>query len=216
MKTKETINRLVDDLTPVDPLPSQGVRFAVWLGAAAAIATVLLSFTGFRRTWPDMLAQGRLWTDFLPMMVLAVVAAWSVLELSVPGRGKRIHRSLPLALLLLWGSATVLRVVWHGMHAGWTAIIPDRHLICALIVTGTAGAASVPLFLLVKRAAPLDRPWNGALIALASAGIAMVCLEFICLHAKPAHLLAWHVLPVGILTWVAARAAGRLFTSSPS
>lgn len=212
MEADKTIDELVKSLRPVRPVLPYRARLAVWLASTFFVLGAFVAIVGLRRDVLAVFDSGRLAFDAAIVTLLALVSSSSALRLSVPGDDSKVDRLLPLGVLTTWSVVTVAQVATAAAMGGITELVPDRHFACAGLVTAVAAVLSVPLTLLLRRAAPLDRWWCGGLAGLAAASAAMVGIELICVYERPAHLLAWHVVPVILIAAAGAYVGPRLLS----
>jgi hypothetical protein len=208
MNINDVINDLVKELQPVRPVRPFSVRYATWAAAVFAAVGALLLAISARRDPDIVFDSARLVSDAVMVVLIALTASWSALKLSVPGEEKPFsHRYMPLALLAMWCLFSVFQVAVEAIHTGAEALVPDPHVVCALLVAGAGGLLMIPLTFLLRGAAPLDPRWCGAMAGIAAGAAAMIGIEFICVYERPAHFMAYHVLPV-LLFGVAGALAG--------
>lgn len=210
------INDLVKDLRPVRTIWPFGARLAAWLSVAAAATVGLLLAVSARRDLDLMLRSSRLVIDAGTVAVMAVTAAWGALRLSVPGEERAwFHKYLPVAILGFWFIFSIVQIAADAIQSGLEALIPDPHVVCALLIAGAGTLLTVPLGLLIRGAAPLDPRWCGALAALAASSAALVGVEMICVYERPAHFGLYHVLPVTLFTLAGAWLGPKLLPPLP-
>ena len=206
------IGDLVNDLRPVKPVRPTSVRMAAWAGAAAAGLAIFLTVISARRNLDALLQSGRLLTDFSTVLLIAVSASWGALRTSVPGEERPwLHKFLPIALLAFWFFFSVVQVLADAVRTGVAALVPDPHIACALLIAAAGLLLTIPIGFLIRRAAPIDARWCGALTALAASSTAMIGIEIICVYERPIHFGLYHVLPVVALTALGAWLGPRVF-----
>jgi len=192
---KTLIDSLVADAAPVRRLWPTPARWAVWLALCAALALVV--------TWsiPPRTGVARL-SGELAAALLAILV-WSALALraAVPGqtpRGGRIALALAVALspMLLWHAASgPASFIANGVPCA------ERTLALALL-------PAVAMLWAVRRGAPLAPRRTAALSGGAGLLTAYLLMRVLCPVDEPAHLLAWHVLPIVAGIGLAAAAGG--------
>jgi hypothetical protein len=205
------IARLAKDATPVTPLPSPLARWGRWTLraiAAGAIVTVLL---GLR---PDIAARAvdaRFVVAALFTGGLALSAAAAAFILSVPGAaGGRVARVVPLMSAIAWATLLWTRLTAIGDPIAQIVATP-WHPVCVLLILSVGGLPSLWLFAMLRRAAPLQTRWTGALAALAALALGALGTQFVCPIDAPGHQLLWHFGPVILLTTVGLLLGARLF-----
>ena len=206
------IGELVNDLRPVRPVRSTGVRMGAWVAAAAALLAGFLTVITTRRDLFTLFHSGRMVTDFSSVVLIAVTASWGALRTSVPGEERPwAHKMLPIALLAVWFFFSVVQILADVVRTGVEALIPDPHAVCAVLVATGGLLLSVPIGILIRNAAPMDPRWCGALTALAASATAMIGIEIICVYERPVHFGLYHVLPVVAFTGLGAWLGPRFF-----
>lgn len=211
-ETNDMIGDLVNDLRPVKPVRPAAVRMAAWAGAAVVGLAIFLTLITARRDLDAVRQSGRLLTDFSTVVLIAVTASWGALRTSVPGEERPwVHKFLPVALLAFWFFFSAVQVLADVVHTGIEALVPDPHIACALLVAAAGLLLTVPIGLLIRRAAPVDPRWCGALTALAASSTAMIGIEAICVYERPIHFGLYHVLPVVVFTTLGAWLGPRVF-----
>ena len=83
------------------------------------------------------------------------------------------------------------------------------HAACVIEIAGFGLLVGWPLFVMLRRAAPLHQTWTAALGTLAATALGAAATQFICPIDDPAHQLVGHLLPVIVLCGVGALTAGR-------
>jgi hypothetical protein len=204
VRTEELIVKLAGEAAPVRPVPPFGLRFGGWLAVAAVAGVVAVSVAGGVRA--DLIARLSEKAYLLPLLFLllgTVSAGASALTLSVPGgAGSALGRWLPYAAVTGWGAWLAAGLASGGPAIGQLIGEPG-HSSCLVLMSATAAVPAVVLLSRVRRAAPLDAGWSGALAVLAAAGVGAVGAAVVCPIDRSAHQVIWHVLPV-----VALAAAG--------
>ncbi|MBV9080749.1 MAG: DUF1109 domain-containing protein [Elusimicrobia bacterium] len=208
---RNLIDDLVQDLSPVRRLPSFGTRAAMWLAGAAMVVGLVLNVTGIRVDVTENLSHPYYSAETALVVLIAIVCALDALRESVPGQ-RAYPRWAAVAAFAAWMVLSVGRLFSAVANDGVSALIPDVHLACAVITLSASALAAVPLFLLLKRAAPMDPGWCGALLGLSSSGVATIAVQLYCVHRTPAHIMVWHVLPV-IAAVLAGTFVGRKWLS---
>jgi len=189
---RDFVDRLVADATPVRRLWRPEVRLLVWL--AAVLPAVAFPTSHVLR---DDVAQQLRTPAFLleeaAMLVAAALLALAALRAAVPGHRSGRTLSLVTALALALGG---LLVFGKPVFGGWT---PDVFLTIGLRCLGRSFAWTlVPWALLlvaVRRAAPLERRFTGALVGAAAWGLTFGALRLCCQTEELLHLSVFHVLP---------------------
>jgi hypothetical protein len=139
----------------------------------------------------------------------ALLSAASALVLSIPGAERSPwQRVLPLIACSAWTVALLYLLAGEGAAIRRLLQWPV-HLACLVEIAGLSVVPGWALFAMLRRAAPLQRAWSGALATLAALSIAAAATQFICPLDDPAHQLVGHVLPVIVLSMFGAIAGQR-------
>ena len=210
MRTDELIVELARGAGPARPLAAPWARFAKWAAGALVVALLGAVAIGPRA---DLLAvvhhPAFIWLAALTLAT-GLFAAASAFVLSVPGaerspllRAGAIIACISWALVLVW-------LVSAGGDALRRVLALPIHVACILEIAAFSVLAGGPLFSMLRRAAPLQRSWSGALATLAAASLGAFATQFICPIDDPAHHLLSHFLPVMFLSGAGALAGRRL------
>jgi hypothetical protein len=212
MKTDELIVELARSAGPVRRLPSPSIRLMQWTAASAPLMILAVFLIGPRRDVAIVMSQ----PAFLGMAVVtiatALLSAASAFVLAIPGAERSPwQRALPLLAGAVWTLALVYLLIRGGAGLGPSPI----HVACLIEIAGLSVVPGWALFAMLRRSAPLQRAWSGALAALAAATIAAAATQFICSVDDPAHQLVGHVLPVAVLAMLGAIAGQRYLNWLP-
>lgn len=209
MKTELLIARLARDARPVTVLPPPRIRLARW--AIVALVSVMAGIVSYGLRGD---AASRVWSpDFIVRVVLvtavAVAAARHALSLSVPGaEPDGMGRLAPPVLLAAW--AVVLAAALPASSPLESLVTVRWHPRCAWQMAAVAVVPSIWLLWQIRRGAPYAIGAIGLHLALAAAGAGAVAVQWICGLDGAAHHLAWHVMPVLVLTATAGVVVRRL------
>lgn len=206
------ISRLIGDLgadlRPVRRLPPPWLRAAVWLGAVAVVAAVLVA------TRTLLPALGIVGND--PFMVpgayaslaTAVLAALAAFELSLPDRSDA-WAWLPVPALGVW-------IVLNGLGCLATLAIPGtqtspfQFMVCLGLIFAISLPLTAAMVLMVRRARPL-RPLRVAVLGgLAASAAAATLLILIHPHDSAVLDLAAHAVAVAAIIGLNVLLGGRL------
>jgi hypothetical protein len=141
------------------------------------------------------------------MLALALITSWSVLpgrrSMLGPDRGALLAVALGVPLFVgLW------LLLWHTSYADPFERVGVK---CLTLTAATAPWPFALLAYLAPRLEPRHPRLMGAALGSASGAWAAVMVELWCPLADPAHVAIGHVLPLVVLTLVAALLGGRLF-----
>jgi hypothetical protein len=206
MKTDELIVELARSAGPVRPLPSPAIRLAWWTSASVPLMVLAVVAIGPRADVATVMSQPAFLGMAVVTIVTALLSAASALVLSIPGaEGSMWRRALPLAAGAVWTLALAYLLIAGGAGLGSSPI----HVTCVIEIAGLSLVPGWALFAMLRRAAPLERAWTGALATLAAAAIAAAATQIICPVDDPAHQLVGHLLPVAVLSMLGAIAGQR-------
>ena len=210
MRTEDLIVTLAHESGPWTPLAPVRVRVARWILLAAGLCVVMVAAVGAR---PDI----RLALQSPAYVLLAVatlfsglVASVSAMTLSVPGAERtRLWRAVAVLLAAAWALALVSRLAAGG--DAWPRLVAlPNHWACVAEIAGLSLASGWALFVMIHRAAPLQRGWSAGLATLASTALAATATQIMCPIDDPAHHLVSHVAPVLVLVVLGTFAGSRV------
>jgi hypothetical protein len=205
------IAQLARDATPVVPLPPPSVRWMSWALKAAAAAAIVTILLGLRPDVGARVHDPRFVAAALVTLALALTAAAGAFTLSVPDAGaRRAVRAWPLLAVSAWATLLWLRLTASGEPVTQLAATP-WHPACVLLILSVGALPGIWLFAMLRRAAPLQPLWTGALAALASLALGALGTQFVCPIDAPGHQLLWHFTPVVLITFVGLALGARLF-----
>lgn len=202
------VERMVADLRPVRRLWPIGLRLALWIALEAGV--LLFAIYHSRRT--DLGRQlSNLW--FLLCVggfaAAGVVGAALALRSAIPGRAPG-RREVGFLLVLTVGSALLL------LHEPINANVPIATFVGTGLpcVFGIATLALLPLLALlwaVKRGAPLEGGFGGALAGAGAFLFSFALMRARCPIDEGLHLFMWHFLPT-LIGIAASAGAGFLWS----
>jgi len=186
METEALIRALAARAQPVKTVGHPMSRFAVWAAVALVWIAASVTAVGVRT---DLAAAARApafaWSLGAPLL-LAVAASLAAFGASVPGHQGRWWSLMAAAaggawLLLVGGGALAGD---HGAVGAGARCL--RNLVAFSLPPGLL------LYLMLRRAAPLDRGTVGILAALGVSALAQVGTRFVCHNDGALHALVWH------------------------
>jgi hypothetical protein len=210
MRTDELIVELARSAGPVRRLPSPSIRLAQWTAVTVPLMALAVIAIGPRADVVSAMSSPAFLGMALVTISTALLSAATAFVLSIPGAERSVwQRMLPLLAGAAWMGALAYLLTIEG------AAIPRLlewpvHVTCLIEIAGLSVIPGWALFAMLRRAAPLQRGWSGALAALAAAAIAAAATQFICSVDDPAHQLVGHVLPVAVLSILGAIVGRRL------
>jgi hypothetical protein len=198
-------DELIAHLTPSPArarLAAPATRFVGWAAGSLVVLAVGVAALGVRPDVRTVLAPDVV-TSSAVAMVTGFVAASVALVLAVPGAARwRGLKLIPVLTLVGWGALQPLQA--RPLRAGDAPF----HAACGIEIVALALVPGAALFVLLRRAAPLEPAWSAGLATLAAASLAAAVLPIVCPIDASAHVLASHVAPVVVVAGVGA-AAGR-------
>lgn len=206
------IRDLAADLKPVRRLWRPALRALGWLSVVAAIALGLAVFADVHALWERIVAAPDMWLAMFGSAATAILAAIAAFELSLPD-APRAWAWLPLPGALLWVAAS-----GFGCLRVW--FLPDTHVAvlgeardCLIFIVSLSVPLSALLYLMLRRACPLQPGLTAAVGGLAVAAAAATLLNFFHPYDVAATDLTVHAIAVALVV-VANRALGsRIFTA---
>jgi hypothetical protein len=207
------IRGLAADLKPVRRLRRPTLRSLAWLGVVAAIALGLAVFADLHAMWGRITAAPDMWLAVVGSTATAVLAAIAAFELSLPD-SPRIWAWLPLPGALLWVAAS-----GFGCLRAW--FVPGTHSAelgeardCFLFIIALSLPLSTLLFLMLRRACPLQPGLTAAVGGLAAAAAAATLLNFFHPYDAAATDLTVHAIAVALIVAVNRAVSSRIFAAS--
>jgi len=205
------IRDLAADLKPVRRLWRPALRALGWLSVVAAMALGLAVFADVHALWERIVAAPDMWLAMFGSAATAILAAIAAFELSLPD-APRAWAWLPLPGALLWVAAS-----GFGCLRVW--FLPDTHVAvlgeardCLIFIVLLSVPLSALLYLMLRRACPLQPGLTAAVGGLAVAAAAATLLNFFHPYDVAATDLTVHAIAVALVV-VANRALGsRIFT----
>ena len=199
---EELIDELADDLTPTRGPRRVESLVAIWLVVSWLLVIGVTLWTApLRENWlGQLLSSPRFLVECLLGLLAGGATIAGAFALGVPGPGRALRRLLlPLGLLGLWVGAYLLDLFLPalepspaGMRNGCTFQV---------VIYGLP-----PLLLglaFLRRLAPLDRAWTGAVVGAAAGAIPALLMQLACMYV-PEHILVHHLAPVLLLVALGA------------
>jgi hypothetical protein len=197
----DLIAQLTSDLQPVRRLAPPWLRALAWTAAAGGVAILILAVTGAEELRARLVESRDLSLAALGSALTAFTAAWAVFALSVPG-SRRAWALLPLPALLLWIGASGAGCLRTWIVPGTREPAAGEMAECLALIVGGSLPLAALLFVMVRRAMPMDVELTGTLGGLAAAGAAATLLSFF--HPFDAAFLDLLVHAVAVLAVVMA------------
>jgi hypothetical protein len=205
------VSLLVAEMKPVRRLRSVDARTGIW-ASLTLLCGVLGSYAlGVRADLPRKLSDATYLAENAALFVLFASSARYAFQLSVPGvERSALTRSLPVLALHTWVILVVIRCCFHWFDMGIGTMPWWRGLRCVSRMVGLAIVPASVAFIMMRKAAPLQRGRTGGLTLLSAGSLAILGTQVICAKDQPGHVLVWHVGPL-LLVALLGIGAGRLF-----
>jgi hypothetical protein len=204
MRTDELIVELARSAVPVRRLPSPSIRLARWTAATAPLMALAVIVIGPRADVIAAMSDPAFSGIAGVTIITALLSAASALILGIPGAERSAwQRALPLVAGSLWALALVRLLAAEGEAVHRLRQWPF-HWLCLIEIVGLSLIPAWALLTMLRRAAPLQRAWAGALATLAAVALGAAATQFLCPLDDPAHQLVGHVLPVAVLVMFGA------------
>lgn len=193
MKTETLIHELAKQGQPVKRVGPPIARFFRWAAVAVLCVAVGVAVFGFRADLeytsrsPMFLLQAAL------TLALGALSGLSAFILSVPDKAKPWLNIVPGTTLLLW-LVVLVRALLSGEN-----VQAGLGVACVRDILALGLPPGVLLYLMLKKAAPLNVGRVGVLAALGVAALGALGTQFICRNDDPLHILVWHYVPVLVL-----------------
>jgi hypothetical protein len=194
--TDKLIESLSQDLKPVKRLPRAAVRAAIWSVATLVfIGIAICTLTkGFRADLAEVARNHLYLSETVAIFMAGVLATLAAFRLFVPDTQVRPPVRAAVAISTL---------IWLGLVGGQLAkaglappspagepCLTDLSLLMALPL--------VAAVVMAMRTASVFPALAGYCVVLAAGSFGALGMRLLCPNDDPAHLLAWHFMPVMI------------------
>jgi hypothetical protein len=190
MKTDFLIEKLSQSNRPVQRLSSPSVSFAKWVVVSFFCVGIGASLFGIRTDLEEVVFQYGFTSQVFCSLGLALLSALSAFILSVPDKEKTWVSVLPIATLVLWFISISQSFYVVDFVNGGIGLSCIRDIVVLSFIP------TVVLFLMLRRAAPLQKGRVGVFAGLSVAALGAVGTQFICHNDDPLHVIMWHYIPV--------------------
>jgi hypothetical protein len=191
MKTDELIDRLGRDVTVTRPLPTPGMRTAVWMVWAlsylilvAVMMFAVMSSAGVTPTPLYLVQQSA-------ALVTGIMAARAALASVIPGANDRVW-VLPAIGVATWAAALLWAGVLDLQASGTLGVTSQSDWPCVASMTVGGLLVGAPLAWMLRRGAPLTPNLTLGLAALAALSVANIEACLTRPHAFALTVLLWH------------------------
>jgi len=191
MKTDELIDRLGRDVTVTRPLPTPGMRTAVWmvwaLSYLVVVAVMMFAVMSSARVTPTplyLVQQGA-------ALVTGIMAARAALASVIPGANDRVW-VVPAIGVATWAAALLWAGVLDLQASGTLGVTSQSDWPCVASMTVGGLLVGAPLAWMLRRGAPLTPNLTVGLAALAALSVANIEACLTRPHAFALTVLLWH------------------------
>jgi hypothetical protein len=204
MRTDELIVELARSAGPVRRLPRPSIRLAQWTAAIVPLMVLGVVVIGPRADVLAAISQPTFLGIAAATIATSLLSAASALVLAIPGAERSLwQRMAPQMAGSAWALALAYLLMAEGASLRRLMEWPF-HLLCLIEIVGLGLIPGGALLAMLRRAAPVQRAWSGALAALAAVAISAAATQFLCPLDDPAHHLIGHLLPVVVLSILGA------------
>ncbi|HTH99252.1 MAG TPA: NrsF family protein [Stellaceae bacterium] len=169
--TDELIQRLSGELQPVKRLAPPLWRAARLIIGATILIAVLVTIRGLREDFAKMSADPAYWVQLSSAWVMGATATLAALNISLPDRS-RFWMLLPLPVACLWATGFVYGCLGDWVDVPFGAPIMHDSASCLLTITLTGVPLALALWMMLRRAKPLDAKGTAWMGGIAIAGFA--------------------------------------------
>ena len=191
MRTDDLIDRLGRDVTVARPLPTPGMRTAVWmvwaLGYLILVDVMMFAVMSSARVTPTPLYL----VQQSAALVTGIMAARAALASVIPGSNNRVW-VLPAIGATVWA----VSLLWAGVRdlqvSGTLGVTSQSDWPCVASMTVGGLLVGAPLAWMLRRGAPLTPNLTLGLAALAALSVANIEACLTRPHAFALTVLLWH------------------------
>jgi hypothetical protein len=191
MRTDDLIDQLGRDVTVARPLPTPGMRTAVWmiwavsyLIVVAVMMFAVMSSAGVTPTPLYLVQQSA-------ALVTGILAARAALASVIPGANDRVW-VLPAIGVATWAAALLWAGVLDLQASGTLGVTSQSDWPCVASMTVGGLLVGFPLVWMLRRGAPLTPHLTAFLAALAALSVANIEACLTRPHAFALTVLLWH------------------------
>ena len=205
MKTEVLIRELAARAEPVKPVGHPASSFSFWTVVALVWIAASVTAVGHRADLATASRAPAFARDLVLPSALALASLMAAFAASIPGAHGRRWALIAAGALLAWLLVVVAAALEgdHG-HVG-TGVGCLRNLAVFSLPPGLL------LYLMLGRAAPLDRGTVGTLASMGTSALAHVGTRFVCHNDGALHVLVWHFSFVLLLSGIGILLGRALF-----
>ena len=169
--TDSVIDSLTDGLEPVRRLRPPVWRALRVILLALVVIAILTAIRGLRADFRQQIADPAYWVQVIGAFLTGATATLATFEISLPDRS-RLWAALPLPAAVLWlyGFAFGCLAHWIAIPSG-APVMEDSER-CLTTIVAASIPLSLALWMMLRRARPLNAAGTAWLAALAVAGFA--------------------------------------------
>lgn len=208
MRTEDLITKLTLDLKPTKAMSSAPKFLAKWFLMMFSISMILILLMPGRS---DL--QFNTQSFYLKLFVwfsLSLMAAYTAYLSHIPGVS--IKKSARATLLT--GSLFILIAlvdVFSGQPVtDFAAEINLYRSVCGMFIFGMTVVSAGSLISYFRQGASTQPSWTSWWIGISAGCFSSLALSFFCDHGEVAHLLLWHALPIGLISWACSLVGRRI------
>lgn len=203
---------LIDQLTvrarPVQPLASPLRRTLLWAALAAVVIAVVVANYSVR---PGALASSPQVLEWVGSLLTALLAAYAVFQISVPGRSPS-WAWLPLPAVLLWLGGLGWGCGREFLQSGSAALaFQSASWACAQAITLISMPLGFIMLLMVRHAGVVRPAPTAMLAALSAAAMSAAAVQLVHQGESALMVLVWHMGAVAMLSLLCMLFGQRLF-----
>ncbi|HSM12288.1 MAG TPA: NrsF family protein [Lysobacter sp.] len=203
--TRTLIDQLASNARPVRPLASPLRRTLLWALLAAVVIAVLVANLGLQ---PGVMSSAPRVVEWTGSLLTALMAAYAVFQISVPGRSPS-WAWLPMPPLLLWLGALGWGCAGEFLQSGGQALAwESASWQCAQAITMISLPLGFIMLLMVRHAGVVRPAPTAALAALSAAAMSAAGVSLFHEGESALMVLVWHlgaVAVLSLLSWLLGR-----------
>jgi len=208
MKTDDLIDRLGRDVTVVRPLPTPGVRTAVWMVWAVIYLVVVAVMMFVRMSSARVTLTPLYLVQQSAALVTGIMAARAALASVIPGVSNRVW-VLPAVGTAIWAMSLLWAGVLDLQASGTLGVTSQTDWPCVASMTMGGLLVGCPLVWMLRRGAPLTPHLTAFLAALAALSVANIEACLTRPHAFAIIVFLWHGGTVAAVAALCALAGRR-------
>ena len=176
-ETDDLIRALAQGLKPVRTLRSPMIRASRWLTAVFLILGLFVWFKADLPTFVERFSEPRMLLQCAAILLTGISAVVAAFHLSVPGRSA-LWLYFPLPSLALWLGTSGLGCLKYGLGLGPPGDRLGLSSHCFVFIVTVSVPLMAFLYVLLRRARPLEPLLVSLAAALGAAALAAFTLQF--------------------------------------